>query len=171
MPTRRTALTAPLAVLGVVGLAGLAGCRDGAGGNGTDAPADAVDADSAVVDEAVRALATARVAVSTAAAPYPEVTATVGPLLALHDAQLMILDADDAGIATPSSPTSAPTSSPATPAASPDEALAAVREVETDLTADLVVLAVTAGSGALARTLATMAAAVDQHLLGLVVAP
>ncbi|MDF9717767.1 hypothetical protein INN71_14440 [Nocardioides sp. ChNu-153] len=167
--TRRAVLAAP--ALAVV----LAGCEGGPGDLrdlvGDDA-AGATDADRERVDAAVAAVLAARGTLRTVTAAQPGAAAAAAGLLALHDAQLSLLDdggRSDAGGGAdePSavgSPTGPPDAAEPAPATDLPTALRAVRVAATLVATRLTDLAVEADSGLLARTLGSMAAAVEQHL-------
>lgn len=148
MPTRPPALTrrTTLAVLGVgvgAGLVALSGCEDDDTTTPTAGPtADATptsDPDSALVDRVLGELTHA--AQLAAAASFPE-------LAALHRAHIEALDGDPAAGAGGAARAGAP----------------AVRRAEQRLQHSLVDAAMQADSGALARLLASMSAAVSQRL-------
>ncbi|GAB3082716.1 hypothetical protein GCM10027215_26930 [Nocardioides zeae] len=151
----------------------LAGCDDDAGSSDgvVTATGDGTSADVARVDEALAAIGTARTQAAAAGTTHATLAPALAPLLAVHDAHLDLLadasGADDPTDGTPSATTdtTGPAGTPADPVLDPAAALAAVRTTETTLAGTLTDLAVAADSGPLARTLAAMAAGVDQQLL------
>ena len=128
-------------VLGTAGLAALTGCgADPADPADPAAPAaSADDPDGALVDEVI-----ARITAAAARA------ASVPQLAAMHAAHLEALDAE-------------PAASSTTPAPTAGE----LRRVERSLQRQLVDASMRAESGALARLLASMSAAVSQQLVSL----
>lgn len=176
LTSRRAVVAAPAALV----VAPLLAACDGDGGTPDGvvrATEDGTSADVERVDEARAAIGAARAQAATAAATHPTLAPALAPLLAVHDAHLALLseaagtDGSEGSSSTegtdgPTStgPTGA-TETPADPVLDPAAALAGVRTTETDLAATLTDLAVAADSGPLARTLAAMAAAVDQQLL------
>lgn len=148
--TRRTALAAaPLAVA--------AGCRWGpAEEDDPDLPAPEPDADAAAVDEAAAASLKALDLVQQVSADHIGLAAALTGLVAMHTAHLELLEADlDGG-----RPSAAPL--PDTRAA-----MARVRADEQALQVTLARLAGAASSGTFARALASMSAAVAQHVAAL----
>ncbi len=171
--SRRTLLAAPAALLAAPVLAACDGPRSAPDGVVT-ATGDDTSADVGRVDEARAAIGAARTQAATAGTTHATLAPALGPLLAVHDAHLALLDeanrtegaeGADADAGPAGDRTSDPAASPGDPVLDPAAALAAVRTTETALAATLADLAVAADSGPLARTLAAMAAAVDQQLL------
>ncbi|WP_447646722.1 hypothetical protein [Nocardioides zeae] len=171
--SRRTVLAAPAALLAAPVLAACDDARSAPEGVVT-ATGDGTSADVERVDEALAAIGAARTRAATAGATHATLTPTLASLLAVHDAHLDLLaeanraegaEGADAGARPGSAGTSDPTATPGDPVLDPVTALAGVRTTETALAATLADLAVAADSGPLARTLAAMAAAVDQQLL------
>lgn len=169
--SRRAVVAAPAALVAVPLLAacdGDPGTPDGV----VTATEDGTSADVERVDEAVAAIGTARDLAATARATHATLAPALTPLLDVHDVHLGLL-AEAAGSGDRTDDTGAPTGAgttegagtPADPVLDPAAALAEVRTAENDLAATLTELAVAADSGPLARTLAAMAAAVDQQLL------
>lgn len=146
--TRRTAVLA----LPVATSALLAGCRwgpDDAGNrvaSGTTPPPR--DADEALVERAVRAIDEASAVVAAAVAARPPLRGQLAGFSTLHEAHLRHLGAE-------------PT---ATESDARARQLSGVLRIERNLQDTLVELAASAGSGQLARSLASMAAGVAQHL-------
>lgn len=146
--TRRTTLAAaPLAVL--------AACEWGPEDDGAapapEGTAPPPEPDEEQVAEAVTAIAAAHALVEATAARHQRLSGPLADLVALHLEHLTLLDAEP-GEASARVPAKAP------------KALARVRSVERDLQATLTELAGTVSSGALARTLAAMAAGVAQRV-------
>lgn len=146
--SRRTTLTAGA---GAAGLALVTGCDDDREPGTTPTPA--TDPDGDLVDSVLAALADAAALVARAGARFPKLEDRMTDLRALHDAHIEALEG------TP--PTTAAHRGDLTDA---DAALTAVRGQERRLRSLLVESAVSARSGALARLLASMSAAVTQHL-------
>ncbi len=147
--TRRTALGGAL-----VGLATVAGCDDGPSPGelttgATTAPAKAADTD--LVDEVTSQILAARGVLLEVRSDSPKLRQTLRPLERLHGAHLRALDAGDGRVDTNSSAASAP-------------GITRVRAAEGRLERQLTDAAVAAESGALAGLLASMAAAIAQHL-------
>ncbi|MDR6173127.1 hypothetical protein QE364_001827 [Nocardioides zeae] len=175
LTSRRAVVAAPAALVAASLLAACDGDR-GTPDGVVSATEDGTSADVERVDEALAAIGTAREQAATAAAAHATLAPALAPLLDVHDAHLALLSAA-AGTDSPegsspdgtdgpasTGPTGA-TETPADPVLDPAAALAGVRTTETDLATALTDLAVAADSGPLARTLAAMAAAVDQRLL------
>jgi hypothetical protein len=146
LPTsRRTALGGTLA-----GLVAVTGCDDNPGpaptpGTATT-PSD--DGDVALVDELVELIAETAGLVSSARQADRDLRPTLRPLAEMHTAHQEALDADGVDAAVITGPTG----------------LANVRRAESTLQRQLTDAAVRAESGALAGLLASMAAAIAQHL-------
>ena len=152
--SRRTTLA-----LGVAGLVVVAGCDDGGDGSGdrpANAPTPAQDPDGDLVDSVLTALTDTLEIVGHVGDRFPGLAAPMAPLRALHTAHIEALDG------TP--PT---TFAGSGVIANPEAALTLVRRREKRLRSDLVESAVVAESGTLARVLASMSAAVAQHLVTL----
>lgn len=141
--SRRTALGGALA-----GLVAVTGCDGDANSDPTprtEPTAPAVDADAELVDQVVEHIATASAAVAAARKQSPQLRRSLRPLQRLHAEHLAVLETD--GDPTVSQP-----------------AARDVRAAETALQRQLTEAAVRAESGALAKVLASMAAAVAQQL-------
>lgn len=148
VPRRTTLAAAPLLAV--------AGCRWGPDEKGADTPepeATPTVPDADQVDSAVAALTEANDLVAAVSTRHVELAKPLAALSALHTAHLDLLRPDR---------TSEPSSTPKVPRAR-RAALAAVRRHESTLQETLVGLSVDVSSGALARTLAAMAAGVAQH--------
>lgn len=162
LTSRRTTLGA------VAGLAVLAGCDDDPGARGpvvgprTDATGRATDpgypatseapdddADEALVDEVRTRIRGTLATVVAVRAGQRSLRRRLAPLVRLHEAHLAELAGDDAPDLEPE--------------AGPVRGLAQVKAVEAALQRRLTDAAVAAESGAVARLLASMAAAVAQH--------
>ncbi|HEY1134416.1 MAG TPA: hypothetical protein VGE77_07545, partial [Nocardioides sp.] len=129
---------------------------------------DSTAADLDRVDEALAAIGAAHAEATGAGTTHPGLAPALAPLLAVHAAHLALLSEATGADAPSDPPPTPPPSTEAPPPASatdPVAALAALRTTETALAGTLTDLAVAADSGPLARTLAAMAAAVDQQLL------
>lgn len=147
--TRRAALGGALA-----GLATVAGCDDGPPSDeltsgASTAPARAADTD--LVDEVTSQVVAALGVVLAARASSRRLGTTLRPLERLHGAHLRALGADDMKVATDAVEGAPP-------------GLGGVRAAEVRLERQLTDATVAAESGALAGLLASMAAAVAQHL-------
>ena len=141
--SRRTAMGGALAGLVVV-----TGCDADPGPVETPRAATSappVDADAELVDQVAESIATASAVVAAARQQSPKLRRSLRPLQRLHTEHLAVLDAG------------------AGPAGSPPVARD-VRAAETTLQRQLADAAVRAESGALAKLLASMAAAVAQQL-------
>jgi len=119
-------------------------------GPATTAPEPSEEADRALVDDVVAAIAGVRTQV--AAATDPALSTLTTSLVSLHDAHLGMLSSD--GSSTPSAS--------ATPPAPPDRAQ--VRRAESGLQGRLATAAGRAGNAELAQLLASMSAAVAQQV-------
>lgn len=154
----RPVTTSRRTALGVVaGLAGLAtACtpdRESDPGTTPSASVSPVDADQELVTETAVLLATAQVFVEALGRDVPSLKNDLRPLRRLHAAHLEILGGFDDSIPSP------PPSS-----GRPADALAELLRSEQSLQRRLARAAVEAESGSLAKLLASMAAAVAQHL-------
>ena len=142
--SRRTALGGALA-----GLVAVTGCDDdprwGTAPRG-EPSAPPADADAELVDRVGAHIATAWAAVSSARRQSPELRRSLRPLQRLHEAHLAVLDAGK-DLESRS-----------------QQVVREVRAAETTLQRQLTDAAVRAESGALAKVLASMAAAVAQQL-------
>lgn len=144
--SRRTALVA-------ASLLALGGCRWGPDeelGGATDAEQAA---DDASVTSATAEVHRVRDLVARTGETHIGLAGALAPLLALHDAHLALLD------------TTPPEAAPPVVAPRSAVALERVRAAETTLQARLAELAGGATSGPFARALASMSAAVAQHLV------
>lgn len=139
-------------------LAALAGCRWGPPEVDAEPgpPPPEPDADVALLDEAAQAILGALDLVERVAARHRGLATALAGLVALHTAHLDLLGAEPGG------PRPAV---PPLPGARP--ALARVRADELVLQGRLAGMAAQAGSGAFARALASMSAAVAQHVAAL----
>ncbi|MDQ1103153.1 hypothetical protein [Nocardioides zeae] len=178
LTSRRAVVAAPAALVAASLLAACDGDR-GTPDGVVSATEDGTSADVERVDEALAAIGTAREQAATAAAAHATLAPALAPLLDVHDAHLALLseaagtDGSEGSSSSSTEGTDGPastgptgvTETPADPVLDPAAALAGVRTTETDLATTLTDLAVAADSGPLARTLAAMAAAVDQQLL------
>jgi hypothetical protein len=140
--SRRTALGGALA--GLVAVTGCDGDTRSSDAPRTEPTAPPADADAELVDEVGERITKAWEAVSSARKQSPELRRSLRPLQRLHEEHLSVLD-----IAT----------GPASQAVTRD-----VQAAETTLQRQLTDAAVRAESGALAKVLASMAAAVAQQL-------
>jgi hypothetical protein len=151
-----------------LGLLGVGGCDlddlDPRGPDPTPGPGGEaeVDADQVIVDDAAAELARMAALLTATRARFPRLRARIAPLHALHLAHLESLGGarDDAG--------TAPTAPAATSAGA---AWSEVRTLESRLQRRLADWSVAARSGALARVLASMSAAVAQQLAAGATAP
>ena len=146
--TRRTALALAAGVTGVA----VSGCtsdspEDPADPARTSAPP--VDADQTLVDDVVERVATALATVVRAGEAAVPLARELAPLQAMHEAHLLALDAGEHSYASPGM--EPPTRK-------------SVLAAEARLQKFLVTAAVKAESGTLAKLLASMSAAVAQHL-------
>jgi hypothetical protein len=159
--TRRATLAAaPLAVV--------AGCRWGpAEEDSPDLPAPEPDADAAAVHEAAEATRTVLDLVRRVAADHIGLSASLAGLVGMHTAHLALLEADP-GPGDEADPEPGDEGDGEPPADVPlpnaRAALARVRADELALQATLARLALSASSGTFARALASMSAAVAQHV-------
>ena len=142
--SRRTALAGAL-----VGLVVVSGCEDEPRSDEpprSEPTAPPADADADLVDQVSERITKAWLAVSSARKQSPDLRRSLRPLQRLHEAHLSVLGADQ------------DRNAPAQPVARD------LRAVETTLQRQLTDAAVRAESGALAKVLASMAAAVAQQL-------
>ncbi len=150
--TRRSALAA---AVGVTGLA-VAGCTSDSPDDPTDpvsTSAPPVDADQSLVDGLVVTLASLQVSVDALSAEFPALRRDLAAVRRMHGAHLAALGGFDDSIPSP--------------APHPAGRQAALEELvlsEQRLQRRLATAAVTAESGTLAKLLATMSAAVAQHV-------
>lgn len=152
-----------------LGLLGVGGCDlddlDPRGPDPTPGPGGEaqVDADQVIVDDATAELARLAALLTATRARFPRLRARIAPLHALHLAHLETLGGvrDNAG--------TAPTAPAATGSAG--AAWGEVRTLESRLQRRLADWSVAARSGALARVLASMSAAVAQQLAAGATAP
>ncbi len=149
MISRRRAVLVPL----TVSAAALAGCRWGPESASEQVASGATppprDADQQLVDRAVTAISDTAAVVSSAIGQRPRLRQGLAGFSTLHEAHLRHLGA--------------PAGEPA-PESRPAPTMAAVLTAERKLQDTLVDLAGQSGSGQLARSLASMAAGVAQHL-------
>lgn len=149
--SRRTTL---LALPAAVSVSALAGCRwgpeprDDEVASGVAAPP--VDADQDLVDRAVAAIAATGAIVGATVEERPRLQGRLTGFATLHAAHLAHLGAEDVVAESGS--------------AAPPRTLAGVLRAERDLQDQLIDFSMSAGSGRLARSLASMAAGVAQHL-------
>lgn len=149
----RISRRAALSGLGASAVLVLGGCRLGPDDEVAGASKEQRDADEALVEAAVRDLRAARDLADRTLRRHVGLSPAMTPLVTLHDAHLGVLDA------TAARPGSAPGV-----AVRSGPALARVRAAEERLQAQLAAHATAATSGALARALASMSAAVAQHV-------
>jgi ABC-type xylose transport system permease subunit len=154
--TRRATLGSAAALTGALS-ASLAGCEWGPPDQ-VDAPEAKQDSDDKLAKTAAGQIGGALQLVVSAPKSYPSLTATLAPLLAVHRAHLLVLDPKGTMTPTSAGPAELTSGSAAT-------ALAEIRSVELALQRGLATDAAAATSGQLARTLASMAAAVAQQLV------
>jgi hypothetical protein len=109
------------------------------------------DADLALAQDLAHEMSVALVVVDQARRSFPGLRARLRPLARMHRAHLAVLEPPDRSVPLPE------------PVGSPADALAALRGVEDALQRRLADGSVEAGSGALARLLASVAASVAQH--------
>lgn len=147
--SRRAALTG----LGASAVLVLGGCRLGPDDEVAGASKEQRDADEALVEAAVRDLQATRDLADRTMRRHVGLSPAMTPLVTMHDAHLGVLDAT--AVRPEPAPAVAVRSGPA---------LARVRAAEVRLQAQLTAHAVAATSGALARALASMSAAVAQHV-------
>jgi hypothetical protein len=150
--TRRTALAVG------AGLAGLAagGCTSDAPGSPAEPAATSappVDADQELVTEVAVRLAAMAVFVDALSRDFPKLRADLRPLRRLHAAHLAAVGGFEDGVP-----------SPAPNEGRPVEVTRDLRRSEQQLQRELAAAAVRAESGALAKLLASMSAAVAQHV-------
>lgn len=162
-PTRRAVLAASALVL-------LSACTDAsdesspAGGTSLDA----TDGDDAVVGDAIAAITAMQSQVREAIATNPTASESLRAWDALHTDQLRLLgeESGTSGGSSTDPPTAdPPTTDPSTdppPGEDPATTAAQILAAEDTLADDLVDLAVRADSGLLARSLAALAAGIDQ---------
>ncbi|RJS44900.1 hypothetical protein [Nocardioides cavernaquae] len=151
--TRRATLGSAAALTGVLS-ASLAGCEWGPPDQ-VDAPEAKKDADDKLAQAAAERIGAMVRLIEAVPPSFTQLAQPLVPLLALHQAHLAAVDPTDVAGSMPIA-TVAP--------ASPADALAQVREHELALQRALTADASAATSGQLARTLASMAAAVAQQL-------
>lgn len=147
--SRRAALTG----LGASAVLVLGGCRLGPDDEVAGASKEQRDADEALVATVVRDLRATRDLADRTMRRHIGLSPVMTPLVTMHDAHLGVLDA-----------TAAPAGSAPGVAGRSGPALARVRRAEVRLQQQLAGHAATATSGALARALASMSAAVAQHV-------
>jgi hypothetical protein len=147
--SRRAALTG----LGATALLAVGGCRLGPDDEVAGASKEQRDADEVLVEAAVRDLQAARDLADRTMRRHVGLSPVMTPLVTLHDAHLGLLDA------TAERPGRAPAV-----AGRSGPALTRVRAAEQRLQEQLATHAATATSGTLARALASMSAAVAQHV-------
>jgi hypothetical protein len=154
--TRRATLGSAAALTGALS-ASLTGCEWGPPDQ-VDAPDAKQDSDDKLARDAAAQIAGALQLVEAAPKSYPSLTATVAPLIAAHRAHLLVLDPKGTMSPADSGPAELKSGTAAT-------ALGEIRAVELGLQRSLASVAQSATSGQLARTLASMAAAVAQQLV------
>lgn len=151
--SRRTTL---LALPAAASVTALAGCRWGPESNDDEVASGStpppVDADRQLVDRAVAAIATTGAIVGATVEQRPGLQEKLAGFATLHEAHLAHLGADAVATETETDGTEQP------------RRLAGVLRAERDLQDQLIGLSMSAGSGRLARSLASMAAGVAQHL-------
>ena len=151
--TRRATLGSAAALTGALS-ASLAGCEWGPPDQ-VDAPKAKQDSDDKLAQTAAERIGAMVRLIEAVPPSFSQLTEPLVPLLALHKAHLAAVDPTDIAGSLPIA-----TVAPASPAA----ALAQIRERELALQRGLAADAASAASGQLARTLASMAAAVAQQL-------
>ncbi|WP_162602252.1 hypothetical protein [Nocardioides daejeonensis] len=149
---RGPALSRRGAVVAVPLTLALAGCRWGPEADGAGEPVSGTtppppDADRVLVDQATALIGDTAALVAAAVAARPRLGQQLAAFATLHDAHLRHLAA-----------------TPVTTSAGEARALAGVLKAERRLQEGLIDLAGRAGSGILARSLASMAAGVAQHV-------
>jgi len=145
--TRRTTVALPLIAL--------AGCRWGPEDDAPEEVEQARDADADLVKAAAEAITRVSLDVTGAAEDHLGIASALTPLSAMHLAHLQVLDVTvEVG--------SIDTGEPDQPDSR--SALATIRSEEARLQTQLADLATSAVSGTLARALASMSAAIAQHL-------
>ncbi len=151
--TRRATLGSAAALTGALS-ASLAGCEWGPPDQ-VDAPEAKQDSDDKLAKTAAQRIGAVVRLIEAVPPSFTQLAEPLVPLLALHKAHLAAVDPSDVAASMPAA------GIPASPAA----ALAQVREHELALQRGLATDAAAATSGQLARTLASMAAAVAQQLV------